>query len=208
MGRAIVRDPKAFLSDESLSNLDAKLRVQMRVEIRRLCRRLGTTSLYVTHDQVEAMTMADRIVVLHAGRVQQTGTPEKVYARPANRFVAGFIGSPPMNFIEGTVRRTESGWELAAGDGTLALPQALGDRAGEGNVTLGMRPEALALGRPGPDHVALDGEVVLSELLGKDRILTVETALGTLAVILPGAENAAGRVTLACPADAVHLFRE
>ncbi len=116
MGRAIVRDPQVFLFDEPLSNLDAKLRVQMRVEIKALHQRLRTTSVYVTHDQVEAMTMADRIVVMHDGRVEQIGTPLDLYDNPANLFVAGFIGSPAMNFIKGRLRRdADSVWVEAAG---------------------------------------------------------------------------------------------
>ena len=109
MGRAIVRDPKVFLFDEPLSNLDAKLRVQMRTEIKALHQRLGTTMVYVTHDQLEAMTMADRIVVMQDGNVEQVGPPLELYDRPANLFVAGFIGSPAMNFVEGTLARTEKG---------------------------------------------------------------------------------------------------
>src|SRR5437588_6201573 len=118
MGRAIVRKPKVFLFDEPLSNLDAKLRVQMRIEIRRLQRRLGTTSVYVTHDQLEAMTLADMLVVMNAGRVEQIGAPLELYERPATLFVAGFLGSPPMNFVKGTLDspasvRLEDGTELA-----------------------------------------------------------------------------------------------
>ena len=109
MGRAIVRDPQVFLFDEPLSNLDAKLRVAMRTEIKELHQRLKTTSIYVTHDQIEAMTMADQIVVMHDGRIEQIGSPLELYDRPANRFVAGFIGSPAMNFIDGTLRANGAG---------------------------------------------------------------------------------------------------
>ena len=117
MGRAIVRHPKAFLMDEPLSNLDAKLRVQMRGEIARLQRRLGTTTVYVTHDQTEAMTLGDRVVVMHGGVAQQVGTPEELYERPANLFVAGFIGSPAMNFFPATL--TAMGLSLPFGEVTL-----------------------------------------------------------------------------------------
>src|SRR5438128_10647437 len=117
MGRAIVRDPKVFLFDEPLSNLDAKLRVAMRAEIKALHQRLKTTTVYVTHDQVEAMTMADRIVVMHDGRVEQIGTPLELYDRPGNLFVAQFIGSPAMNVIEGTVRRANGAAHVEAGAG-------------------------------------------------------------------------------------------
>ena len=114
MGRAIVRDPQVFLFDEPLSNLDAKLRVEMRTEIKELHQRLKTTTIYVTHDQIEAMTMADKIVVMHDGRVEQIGTPLELYDRPANLFVAGFIGSPAMNFLPGTLHSNGSGAELSS----------------------------------------------------------------------------------------------
>ena len=143
MGRAIVRDPKAFLMDEPLSNLDAKLRVQMRSEIARLQNRLGTTTVYVTHDQTEAMTLGDRVVVLRAGEAQQIGTPEELYARPANLFVAGFIGSPAMNFFPATV--TDVGLKLPFGEVTLTqeVHDVLAQRKTPNNVIAGIRPEHL-----------------------------------------------------------------
>jgi multiple sugar transport system ATP-binding protein len=151
LGRAIVRDPAVFLFDEPLSNLDAKLRVQMRAEISALHRRLGATMVYVTHDQVEAMTLGDRIVVLHEGRIQQIGAPLELYDHPANRFVAGFIGSPAMNFFEGALQ----GGEFVADGGAFRLPlgaswsEPLRAQGGK-PVTLGIRPEGLyaARGRP------------------------------------------------------------
>ncbi len=149
MGRAIVRKPQVFLFDEPLSNLDAKLRVSMRVEIKALHLRLKTTSVYVTHDQVEAMTMADRIVVMHDGNVEQMGTPLDLYDNPANTFVAGFIGSPSMNFIPGTLRRSEGkAWLEAAGGITLPLlPNARGHDGQQ--VIYGTRPEHLDLAQSG-----------------------------------------------------------
>jgi multiple sugar transport system ATP-binding protein len=143
MGRAIVRDPKAFLMDEPLSNLDAKLRVQMRSEIARLQNRLGTTTVYVTHDQTEAMTLGDRVVVLRAGEAQQIGTPEELYARPANLFVAGFIGSPAMNFFPATM--TDVGIRLPFGDVTLTqeVHDLLAKHNSPQNVIVGVRPEHL-----------------------------------------------------------------
>ncbi|MFW0797475.1 sn-glycerol-3-phosphate ABC transporter ATP-binding protein UgpC [Gordonia sp. CPCC 205515] len=145
MGRAIVRSPKAFLMDEPLSNLDAKLRVQMRAEIARLQSRLGTTTVYVTHDQTEAMTLGDRVVVLRAGYVQQVGTPQELYNSPANLFVAGFIGSPAMNFVPG--RLTGDGVETAIGTVTLPDHQQLTANAqraqSNGEVLIGIRPEHL-----------------------------------------------------------------
>ena len=144
VGRAIVRKPKVFLFDEPLSNLDAKMRVQMRVEIRRLHRRLGSTMIFVTHDQTEAMTMADRIVVMHGGRIQQVAEPMSLYRRPANRFTAGFIGTPAMNFFEGRLCRNGSEYTFAGSGFTVALPAAWSvplAEATEGSATLGLRPE-------------------------------------------------------------------
>ncbi|HUH95229.1 MAG TPA: sn-glycerol-3-phosphate ABC transporter ATP-binding protein UgpC [Casimicrobiaceae bacterium] len=149
MGRAIVRDPRVFLFDEPLSNLDAKLRVQMRVEIKSLHQRIHATSVYVTHDQIEAMTMADRIVVLQQGRVEQIGTPLELYDHPANLFVAGFIGSPAMNFIRGRVRRRDGALEIDAADGTV-LPNGADHGGHDGQeVVYSFRPEHLALGATG-----------------------------------------------------------
>src|SRR5204863_2374737 len=144
MGRATVRDPKVFLFDEPLSNLDANLRVQMRVEIKRLQQELATTSLYVTHDQVEAMTLADRLVVMNAGNVDQIGPPLDLYERPATVFVAGFIGSPAMNLFAGEL----SAGGVAAGDIKLLLTGRRGEPASP--VTTGLRPEHLELAADGP----------------------------------------------------------
>src|SRR6185437_13015442 len=165
MGRAIVREPKLFLFDEPLSNLDAKLRVQMRAEIRRLQRRLGVTSLYVTHDQVEAMTLGDRLLVLHQGRPAQLATPLEVFERPADIYVAGFIGAPAMNFLPATRARDGTAAQLAAGP---LLPFADGRRAGADGtpLTLGIRPEHLALGRGG-----LSLAVDLVEPLGSETLV-------------------------------------
>ena len=149
MGRAIVREPSVFLFDEPLSNLDAKLRVQMRVEIKSLHQRLEATSIYVTHDQIEAMTMADRIVVLQDGRVEQVGTPLELYDRPSNLFVAGFIGSPAMNLLHGRLRRSDGEPWFEAGDGTrLPVPHRLQGSDGQ-EVVYGFRPEKLSLGAAG-----------------------------------------------------------
>ena len=149
MGRAIVRNPQVFLFDEPLSNLDAKLRVQMRVEIKSLHQRIHATSIYVTHDQIEAMTMADRIVVLQEGRVEQVGTPLELYDHPANLFVAGFIGSPAMNFIHGRLHRHDGVFDIEADDGT-ALPNG-GDHGGSDgqDVVYSFRPEHLTLADAG-----------------------------------------------------------
>jgi multiple sugar transport system ATP-binding protein len=158
MGRAIVRDPQVFLFDEPLSNLDAKLRVQMRTEIRELHQRLKTTTVYVTHDQIEAMTMADRIVVMQGGRIEQVGAPLDLYDRPANTFVAGFIGSPAMNMLPGVVRGDAV--EVAG----MRLPLPLGMAAAEGReVIWGIRPEHLAAGSEG-----LSGTVAVVEPTGSE----------------------------------------
>jgi multiple sugar transport system ATP-binding protein len=149
MGRSIVRDPKVFLFDEPLSNLDAQLRVQMRTEIKALHQKLGTTIVYVTHDQIEAMTMADRIVVMNAGRIEQIGTPLELYDRPVNRFVASFIGSPAMNFIAGEYRIDDGKASVRLADGALigVNPVSAGDGT---RVEIGIRPENHILSADGP----------------------------------------------------------
>jgi len=162
MGRAIVRQPQVFLFDEPLSNLDAKLRAQTRLEIQKLHAELGVTSLFVTHDQVEAMTLAQRMIVMNAGRMEQIGTPEEVYHTPASTFVAGFIGSPPMNLITG--RADGSRFEVAGQ--TLALPVAA-PRAGE--LVLGLRPEHVGLSQSGASGWPLKVEAL--EMLGAERLI-------------------------------------
>ncbi len=168
MGRAMVREPMVFLFDEPLSNLDAGLRAQMRIEIGGLQRRLSTTTIYVTHDQVEAMTLGDRIVVLANGRIQQVGRPIELYRRPLNRFVAGFIGTPPMNFIDGALQRVNGGAAFVAEGVRIALP---GDRLAAGTEprTLGIRPEDLRIvagTSSGESDSELTGRAVLVERLG------------------------------------------
>ncbi|MCG5430762.1 sn-glycerol-3-phosphate ABC transporter ATP-binding protein UgpC [Mycobacterium sp. MYCO198283] len=169
MGRAIVRQPKAFLMDEPLSNLDAKLRVQMRTEIARLQQRLGTTTVYVTHDQTEAMTLGDRVVVLRAGEAQQIGSPQELYERPANLFVAGFIGSPAMNFFPATL--TDVGVSLPFGDVTLTqqVHDTIAQHPKPGNVIVGVRPEHLA------DAALIDGYARIRALLVEVRVDMVES---------------------------------
>ena len=208
MGRAIVREPAVFLFDEPLSNLDAKLREAMRTEIRGLCKRLDTTALYVTHDQVEAMAMADRVVVMNEGRARQIGTPEEIYQAPANRFVAGFIGSPPMNFLHGRVGKEGDHWQLRAEGGTLHLPGPVGERAGEREIWLGFRPESIRLGPAPPEGLTLKGRVLADELLGRERILLIETALGPVKAVVNPDQAAAGRITLSIPPEALHVFFE
>ena len=172
IGRAIVKEPKAFLFDEPLSNLDAALRVRTRVELAELHQRLGATMIYVTHDQTEAMTLADRIVILNNCRIEQVGTPMEVYARPASRFVASFIGSPAMNFLP--VTREGAGLTLPGG-GALALP---GAPAGSGPWELGIRPEELRVAPSGP----LRGGATVIERLGDRTLVHVRLADGTQVV--------------------------
>jgi multiple sugar transport system ATP-binding protein len=203
MGRAIVREPKAFLMDEPLSNLDAKLRVEMRVAISRLQRRLGTTTIYVTHDQTEAMTLGDRVAVMRDGVLQQFAAPEDLYARPANRFVAGFIGSPAMNFVEGDL--TDGVVRTPLGD----LPLGLRPIA-PGRVTVGIRPEALSETPPSEATAAhaFDASVELAECVGADvyaRLVRGDARV--VARFTPAARARAGesrRVWL--DTAAVHLF--
>jgi sn-glycerol 3-phosphate transport system ATP-binding protein len=160
MGRAIVRQPSVFLFDEPLSNLDAKLRAQTRIEIQKLHQELGITSLFVTHDQVEAMTLAQRMLVLNAGRIEQIGTPDEVYSTPASTFVAGFIGSPPMNLLRGRAEGTR----FSIGGQTLTLPHVA---PRDGELVLGARPEHLAIDEAGPWPL----QVEMIEMLGAERIV-------------------------------------
>ncbi|OUD08414.1 ABC transporter [Marivivens niveibacter] len=171
MGRAIVRQPKVFLFDEPLSNLDAKLRTQMRAEIKRLHKRLGVTSIYVTHDQVEAMTLADRIVVMHDGRIEQVGTPMELFQYPANTFVAEFLGSPPMNMVEATVGASDSGPIAIVGSAQVPLRRLpeLQNCVGE-KIIIGIRPE-FAVPQPTGTKGAVPITVDLIETLGSEALL-------------------------------------
>jgi ABC-type sugar transport system ATPase subunit len=202
MGRAIVRDPKLFLFDEPLSNLDAKLRVQMRTELKKLRTRVPTTTVYVTHDQVEAMTLADRVVVMNAGRIEQVGTPEEVYETPASAFVATFMGAPAMNLLPA---RLAAG-ELILDDGT-ALPWLAG---GEGPVWCGVRPEDLAWvpADAAADGACLRGDALSVEPLGPDTLVTVAVAGAELACRLPprSVRQVGEPVTLRLDPARLHLF--
>jgi sn-glycerol 3-phosphate transport system ATP-binding protein len=203
MGRAIVRDPQVFLFDEPLSNLDAKLRVQMRIEIRRLHQSIRTTSIYVTHDQVEAMTLADRLIVMNAGHAEQVGAPLEVYERPASVFVAGFIGAPAMNLLRARV----AGGRAMAGAAALPLPLAPGLDEGR-EVTWGVRPEHVELA---PGAAGADAEVVvdLVEALGADTLVHARLADGgALTLRLPGTTRVreGDRLPLRLPPAALHAF--
>jgi multiple sugar transport system ATP-binding protein len=208
MGRALVRDASVFLFDEPLSNLDAKLRGQMRAELALMRRRVEKNMIYVTHDQVEAMTLADRIVVMHQGRIQQQGSPQELYKRPANRFVAGFMGSPPMNFLKADLEEKD-GKLMARGAGfSLALPEArrasvagLRDRS----VEIGIRPSAFRLAAAG-DGVDLD--VLVSEYVGAQSVLVCDCA-GARVLVEIGSEDpiaGSGRIRASVDPDAIHLF--
>ncbi|MCX8959500.1 sn-glycerol-3-phosphate import ATP-binding protein UgpC [Erwinia psidii] len=204
MGRAIVREPRVFLFDEPLSNLDARLRVQMRLELQQLHRRLNTTSLYVTHDQVEAMTLAQRVMVMHKGVLEQLGTPVEIYERPATRFVASFIGAPSMNLLDGVLNHQGTRLVLP-GDFQLPLPVAKTDWAGR-TLTLGIRPEHIKLSSQQAGGLPLVVETL--ELLGADNLAHGTWGRNRVAVRLPHAERPAAGSTLwlHLPADALHFF--
>ena len=176
MGRALARDPQLFLFDEPLSNLDAKLRVEMRAEIKRLHQVSGITSVYVTHDQIEAMTLGSRIAVMKDGILQQIGTPDEIYRTPANTYVASFIGSPTMNFIPGQLQGTGEASRFVFAGGTLELPGPV-----QGDVTLGQRPEHIHLS----DDAPWRGQVSLVEPTGADTYVVVKTEAGTITVRAP-----------------------
>ena len=206
MGRAIVRDPQVFLFDEPLSNLDAKLRVQMRTEIKELHQRLKTTSIYVTHDQIEALTMADRIVVMQGGYVEQIGAPLDLYDHPVNLFVAGFIGSPSMNFIDARIDRQNGAAVAVTSDGSrLALPPDVAGVDGQ-EIVYGIRPEHLDLVGEGGNGSA--GEVIVVEPTGAEILVVTRFAGGEAQAVFrerhrltPG-----DRIHLAPNIDAVHVF--
>jgi multiple sugar transport system ATP-binding protein len=209
LGRAIVRDPEVFLFDEPLSNLDAKMRVQMRTEIARLHHRLGSTMIYVTHDQTEAMTLGQRIVVMKDGVVQQVAPPMELYDRPANRFVAGFIGSPAMNFLEGRIVR-EDGLRFApdSGDGPIRLPDGFAPAAARMDtpVVLGIRPEHVDVVDDTP--AAVKAPVQVLESLGNETLIYFQLGGGQFTVRGPGQLSAGidQELPLAFRPDHIHLF--
>ena len=204
MGRAIVRDPAVFLFDEPLSNLDAKLRVQMRLELQQLHRRLKTTSLYVTHDQVEAMTLAQRVMVMNKGIAEQIGTPVEVYEKPASRFVASFIGSPAMNLLDGRINAAGTHFELESG---MALPINWYYRGYAGRkMTLGIRPEHIGLTSQADGGVPLVMDTL--EMLGADNLAHGRWGEQKLVVRLPHQERpkAGSTLWLHMPENHLHLF--
>jgi len=207
MGRAIVRHPKVFLFDEPLSNLDAKLRTQMRAELKRLHKRLGATSVYVTHDQVEAMTLADRIVVMNDGNIEQIGSPMELFMNPANTFVAGFIGSPPMNQLQGRIQNVSRGSQAMIDDVFIDLPETAKVDDGQ-PIILGIRPEHLSLNANGKSSV-IPISLDLVETLGSEALL--HASIGEQSLIVKTETNGnidhlSGISTVYAPTDLVKVF--
>jgi len=209
LGRAMVRDPAVFLLDEPLSNLDAKLRNQMRAEISKLHKKLGTTFVYVTHDQTEAMTMGDRIVVMKDGFIQQIDTPQRLYNMPCNLFVAGFIGSPQMNFINGTIIKSEDGYEAVFADCRMKLPESKHKNlaAYEGKeVVFGIRPEDIAVSKEGQESVEM--KIDLVELMGSEMYLHCDLAGNKLTFRTPVIDGlkAENTLSLTFNGQKIHIF--
>ncbi|WP_424930807.1 ABC transporter ATP-binding protein [Amaricoccus macauensis] len=205
MGRAIVRNPAAFLFDEPLSNLDAKLRVQMRSEIKTLHQRVKTTSIYVTHDQIEAMTLADRVVILNGGRMEQEGRPIDLYNSPANLFVAAFIGTPSMNLIDATIIAADNGWAAELPGGDIIQLGARRNLAPGQEVVVGMRPEHF---ERGGDGVSVTGTTTLVEPTGAQTHVTIELHGQPATVVLDGGIDLAvgAPMTVSIPQDKIYLF--
>jgi len=211
LGRAIVREPAVFLMDEPLSNLDAKLRVQTRAEIARLHQRMGTTFVYVTHDQVEAMTMGTRIAVMSEGILQQVGTPQELYDRPVNRFVAGFIGSPAMNFVEVNITGSGDGLVLEAHGLRVPIPARLRDAVGTTSgrkIIAGFRPDHIDLGQPDPNVATLAGTADVVEYLGAQELLHISAADKDIVAIIDAGHRVkpGDNLNLWVPLDKVHMF--
>jgi multiple sugar transport system ATP-binding protein len=211
MGRAIVRNAKLFLFDEPLSNLDALLRSEMRTEIKKLHQRIGATTIYVTHDQVEAMTLAERIVVLAAGRIMQVGTPDEIYHYPVSRFVAGFTGSPPMNFLKGSLAVNNTSVNVIVGESVLSIPPSLcpmlmsmHGRA----VEFGIRPEDISIEAKASHEAELAVKVVVVEPLGAETLVTFQCGASEMVARLPPATKLAPgeKVTLRLNMEKMHLF--
>jgi multiple sugar transport system ATP-binding protein len=206
LGRAMVREPKLFLFDEPLSNLDAPLRAQMRKEIKRLHQRLGTTFLYVTHDQEEALSLADRIAVMRDGQVQQCGSPRDIYDLPANRFVASFFGSPPMNFMEAAVNAESGRLEIRASGRSLTLAQGPDVPFGFDSVVVAIRPEHVRIGDQSP--ASWPAKVSLVELHGNQSFLELDLDGITLTALASAeiAYRTGQPVWIELPASRLHLF--
>jgi multiple sugar transport system ATP-binding protein len=207
IGRALVRDPQIFLFDEPLSNLDAKLRMEMRTELKRLHQMLGTTIVYVTHDQIEAMTLATRIAVMRDGRIEQLATPDEIYNRPATRYVAGFVGSPPMNMLDCTFADG-----IAHVDGTLSgipLPEQLHPAATAArDITIGIRPETLMLAQAGEKGIIMEAKIEVVELTGPELVVTAAVGSQRLTASLPPRSQitAGAMQRFTIDAQALHVF--
>jgi multiple sugar transport system ATP-binding protein len=210
LGRAIVREPAVFLMDEPLSNLDAKLRVETRANILRLHQRLNTTFVYVTHDQIEAMTMGTRIAVMNEGRLQQVGSPQELYDRPINRFVAGFIGSPAMNFISVEVTGTGDGVTLTAPSVTIPVPPQFRESLGSGGRTLiaGYRPEHLVLGPVGGATAVVNAKAEVVEYLGNEELIHASSGDRDIVAIVDSAYRVrpGDMLELRVPLEKIQLF--
>jgi len=206
IGRALVRKPQVFLFDEPLSNLDAKLRMEMRTELKRLHQMLGTTIVYVTHDQIEAMTLATRIAVMRNGRIEQLGTPEDVYDHPATLYVAGFVGSPPMNVLGGVV--TGEGLRLDGSGQAVALPVRFKAVSVGRRVKIGIRPEALRLAGDGTEQASLDVEIEVVELTGPELVVTGRASGQRVTACLPPRTKltVGTKQAFAFDEDVLHLF--
>ncbi|MBV2183293.1 MAG: ABC transporter ATP-binding protein [Rhizobium sp.] len=207
IGRALVRNPQIFLFDEPLSNLDAKLRMEMRVELKRLHETMKTTVVYVTHDQIEAMTLATRIAVMRDGRIEQIGTPEEIYNRPATLYVAGFVGAPPMNLLDATM--SEGRLHLTGSEEAIAIPTRLQGTLVEGQpVCIGIRPERLRLADPGRPGQAIKARVELIEMTGPELVVMAKAGNQRLTACLPtNSPIASGTEHLfAFDDDSLHLF--
>lgn len=204
MGRAIVRNPAVFLFDEPLSNLDAKLRVQMRVEISRLHKRLGNTAIYVTHDQTEAMTMADRIVIMNQGRIEQVGTPLEIYNTPANQFVASFIGSPAMNFIMGRYEIASNSPQIIGERFQFELHKPLKLDQGQA-VSIGIRPEDIKIDET---FTGIKATIILTETLGRENLIYGSVGQAELCFITQGQDipKIGDETFLSVKAEKLHLF--
>ena len=208
MGRAIVRKPKLFLFDEPLSNLDARLRTSLRIELKNLHRQLGTTMIYVTHDQVEAMTLGQKIVILDQGRVQQIGTPEQIYHEPNNPFVAGFIGNPPMNILKGELELVNGVPTFGTNELTLALSDFPSNLERASPASLGIRPEDIQLEPVSSPMVKITGTIELIENLGADTLLHLfsQSQRFTVRSSPIKSKNVGDRITIYLPVNRLHLF--
>jgi multiple sugar transport system ATP-binding protein len=214
LGRAIVRDPQVFLMDEPLSNLDAKLRTSMRTELKRLQKELGVTTVYVTHDQVEAMTMADEIAIMNIGLLQQVGNAYQVYHHPGNLFVAGFIGSPPVNLLSCSLKEKDGSYFLDAGQFTLPLTDSLSkivvENSASSELILGIRPEDISLAKKRTQREFIEADVYVTEPMGSEVIVDLKIGDDMIKVKTPPDVdiNIGEKVWIGFNEDAIHIFNK